>query len=72
MHYICIVTKTKRMVNFKRKKVVLNLINAIQTAIDEECKKENYTIDYAEIDSALIKVLNDNNQTELKELWEEK
>jgi hypothetical protein len=44
---------------------------AIQDAIDDICKNENYEITYAEINAALIDVLKSNSSFELGELQKE-
>jgi len=43
---------------------------AIQESINKICKEENFEITYAEINAAIIDVLESNNSFELRELWE--
>ncbi len=45
---------------------------AIHEAIDKLCKESNYDITYAEINAAMLDVMNSFNGQELKSLWEEK
>lgn len=44
---------------------------AIQTAIDEICKEENFEITYTEINAAILEVMSSNNSYELRELRKE-
>ena len=49
-------------------------ISKLKTIITDEigkfCESENYNVTYVEISAALIRVLNDMNGEEIKELWE--
>ena len=49
---------------------ILELQTAIQESIDKICEREKYEVTYAEINSALLKVISSNNWHELRTLWE--
>lgn len=51
---------------------IIKVSRAIQEAIDQICKDENYQVTYAEINAGILDVLHSNNQFELRELWKEK
>lgn len=53
---------------FTVKKTIGQLQSEIQNAIDKICEEHNYTISYAEINSALMNILKSNNSEEIKEL----
>ena len=51
------------------RKRISRLENAIRESVDKICKEEKYDITYAEINSAMLKVMEGFNGHELKELW---
>ena len=53
------------------RKRVIKLSTAIQEAIDKICEEDNYEITYAEINAAMITIMTDYNNFELRELWKE-
>lgn len=62
------------MISDKRIEVRQNIINlksGIFRAIDKLCRESNWTLTYAEINSALVEVLKDNIDRDVVELWKE-
>jgi hypothetical protein len=53
------------------RKKVIKLSTAIQEVIDKICDEDNYEITYAEINAAMITIMTDYNNFELRELWKE-
>jgi hypothetical protein len=49
-----------------KKNRILKIESAVQEAIDKICQEENFDVSYAEINSALIKIMKSNNEFELK------
>lgn len=45
---------------------------AVREAVDKICEEEKFEITYAEINSAMLKVMEGFNGHELKELWKKK
>ena len=45
---------------------------AISDAIDKICKEENFEITYAEIHAAILQVMENHSEQQLKTLWSEK
>jgi hypothetical protein len=54
------------------KQRISKITEGVYEAINKVCKEDGFEVTYAEINSALIKVLQDNNQHELKELYNNK
>lgn len=50
---------------------ILEVRAGITKAIDAVCKKEKYQVTYAEINAALLQVLQSNVDYELRDLWRE-
>ena len=54
------------------RKRIGKLETSIREAIDKICEEEKFDITYAEINSAMLKVMEGFNGHELRELWKEK
>lgn len=53
------------------RKRIEKMQHAILEAIDKICEEEKHEITYAEINRAIINVLESNNNHELRSLWED-